>query len=82
MTTGVLEETREQIADSAHKVAEVMRERAGAAKRFVRQGADKAEILYEDTTREIRRHPAASVASTFVVAFGLGFLLGWLSRKK
>lgn len=82
MTTTVMERTTEQIADSTKKAAEVMKEGIGAAKRVVKQGGEVAEELYQNSTRQIRRHPAGTVVATFFVAFGAGFLLGWLMKRK
>lgn len=82
MTTSVLEKTGEQIADSAEKMANVLRERVDTAKKLIKDGGELADELYEDTTRQIRRHPAASVATTFLVGFGMGLLTGWLIRKR
>lgn len=82
MTTNVLEKTGEQIADSAEKMASVLKHQFDSAKHLIRDGAEMADDLIQDTTRQIRRHPAASVATTFLVAFGLGFVTGWVIRKK
>ncbi len=82
MTTTVLEKTSEQIADSAQKVADVLQDRIHTAKRLARQGGEKAEELYRNTTRQIQRRPAEAVGATFLFAFGAGVLVGWLMRRK
>lgn len=82
MPSTVLEKTSEQVADSAHKIADVLHDRMGEAKRFVKKSGEAAEELYENTTREIRRHPAQALTTTFLVAFGAGVLTGWLLRRK
>ena len=82
MTTTVIERTTEQIADSTKKAAEALKEGIGTAKRVVRQGGEVAEELYQSSARQIRRHPAGTVVTTFVVAFGAGLLVGWLITRE
>jgi hypothetical protein len=82
MTTNVMERTTEQFADSAKKATEVLKEGIGTTKRMVKQGGEVVEEMYQNSTRQIRRHPAGTVVITFFVAFGAGLLVGWLMKRK
>ncbi len=79
MTTAVLEKTTERIVDSAENMAEVLKDRA---KKMMKQGGEMADQLYGNTTHQIRRHPAETVASTLAIGLGMGIFLGWLMFRK
>ena len=82
MISGVVERTGEQIADSTKKAAELLKEGIGTAKRVARQGSEMAEDLYESSTKRVRRHPARSILTTFVVAFCTGYVLARLITRE
>ncbi len=79
MTTAVLEKTSERIVDSAENMADFLKDRA---KKVVKRGGEFADQLYENTTHQIRRHPAESVASTLAIGLGVGIFLGWLMFRQ
>ena len=84
MSQTVIEQTAGHIAESARQasrattaVADAIEDGVGVVRRAAKQGGDAAEEFLTDSTQRIQRHPALTVASTFVVDFTAGALLGW-----
>ncbi len=82
MTTTVLEKTGEQVSNSAKKFADKVKDGFGTARQFVHQTEELAEDLYDTSTRQIQKHPAESVAMTFLAGVGIGMFTMWLLRRK
>ncbi len=82
MTTTTFEKAAEKIGDSTQKIAGAFKDRFDSARRFVKETEELADDLYDTTTRQIQRHPAESVAMTFVAGVAAGMLMSWLIRRK
>jgi hypothetical protein len=88
MSQTVIEQTAAHIAQSARQasrattaVADAIEDGVGVVRRAAKQGGDAAEEFLTDSTQRIQRHPALTVASTFVVGFAAGALLSWLIKR-
>jgi hypothetical protein len=89
MSQTVIEQTAAHIAESARQasrattaVADAIEDGVGVVRRAAKLGGASAEEFLEDSTRRIQRHPALTVATTFVVGFTAGALLSWLMKRK
>lgn len=89
MPQSVLERTSEQIAETVERavhatssIGDAVQQRLQDAKVLTRRGAHRAEELFEEGEKHVRRHPAAAVAGTFVLGLGIGLLVGWALRRK
>jgi len=89
MAQSVLEQTGEQIAETARKasraasaVADVLEDGVGAARRVAKQGGDAAEELFDDTVKRLQRHPIETIAVTFAVGMAAGVLIGWMLKRR
>lgn len=89
MVQSVLEQTGEQIAETAQKafraasaVTDALEDGVAAARRVARQGGYAAEELLDDTKRCIKRHPMETVAATFAAGIAAGAVIGWLMKRR
>lgn len=64
------------------KIAGVIEDGSVAARHAARRVGNAADELVEGTTRTIRKHPLAIVASAFAVAFASGMLVGRFARRR
>ncbi|MBZ5722389.1 MAG: hypothetical protein LAO03_18615 [Acidobacteriia bacterium] len=62
-------------------VQNAVEDTVNAARRTLRHGRHSAEDLVEEAAHEVKRHPLATVAMTFGVAFVGGVLLGWIAAQ-
>jgi hypothetical protein len=53
-----------------------------AATRAVRKSCYAASDFVDEVAMNVKRHPLKSTAITFGVAFGIGALAGWFSKRK
>ena len=88
MRQSVLEQTGEQIADTAHKasraasaVADALEDGVGSARRAAKQGCYAAAELFDDTKRRVQRHPVETVVATFAAGIGAGAVIGWMMSR-
>jgi ElaB/YqjD/DUF883 family membrane-anchored ribosome-binding protein len=89
MTQSVLEQTGEQITETARKASRATSAVAGAfedsveaARRAAKQGGDAAEEFLDDTTKRLQRHPIETVAATFAIGVAAGILIGWMVKRR
>jgi F0F1-type ATP synthase assembly protein I len=89
MSQTLVEKAAEHIAESAHQtsratsaVADAIEDGLGIAKRAAKRGGDAAEEFLDDTTQRIQRHPALTVATTFVAGLTAGALIGWMMKRR
>jgi ElaB/YqjD/DUF883 family membrane-anchored ribosome-binding protein len=89
MTQSVLEQTGEQITETARKasratsaVADAFEDGVEAARRAAKQGGDAAEEFLDDTTKRLQRHPIETVAVTFTAGVAVGILIGWMVKRR
>jgi ElaB/YqjD/DUF883 family membrane-anchored ribosome-binding protein len=89
MTQSIFEESGEKISDTAHKasraasaVADAVEDGVGAARRAAKQGCYAAEELFDDTKRQVQRHPVETVVATFAAGIAAGTAISWMLRKK
>jgi hypothetical protein len=52
------------------------------AKKLGKTSSDAAERLMEDTTRQIKRHPAETVIGAFAIGILFGGIIGFAMRRK
>ena len=89
MAQSVLEQTGEQIAETARKasravsaVADALEDGVGAARRIAKQGGDAAEELFDDTVKRLQRHPIETVVVTFTIGVADGVAIGWMMKRR
>jgi len=89
MAQSVLEQTGEQIAETARKasraasaVGDALEDGVGVARRFARQGGDAAEQLLDDTKERLQRHPIETVVTTLAIGITVGILIGWMMKRR
>jgi ElaB/YqjD/DUF883 family membrane-anchored ribosome-binding protein len=89
MAQSVLEQTGEQIAQTARKasraasaVADALEDGVGAAQRVAKQGGDAAEELFDDTVKRLQRHPIETVVVTFTIGVAAGVAIGWMMKRR
>jgi len=89
MVQSVLEQTGEQIAETARKasqaasaVADVLEDGVVIARRFAKQGGDAAEELLDDTKKRLQRHPVETVVVTLAIGIAIGILIGWMAKRR
>jgi hypothetical protein len=88
MKQSILEQTSEQIADTAHKasraasaVAEAIEDGVGAARRATKQSFYAGAELLDDTRRRVQRHPIETVVATFAAGIAAGTAISWMVRR-
>jgi ElaB/YqjD/DUF883 family membrane-anchored ribosome-binding protein len=59
-------------------VADALEDGVNAARRAMKHGLHAAEDIMDDAAHEVKRHPLQAVASTSVLSFTAGVLVGWL----
>ncbi|HET7750208.1 MAG TPA: hypothetical protein VFK81_12560 [Terriglobales bacterium] len=59
-------------------VADALEDGVHAARRAMRHGLSVAEEIMDDAAHEVKRHPLPVVASTSVLSFAAGVVVGWL----
>ncbi len=89
MSQTVVERTADHIAESAHQasratcaVADAIKDGVGVVRRAAKQGGDAAEEFLDDTTQRLQRHLVLTVATTLVVGFAAGALIGWVAKRR
>ena len=89
MAQSVLEQTDEQIAETARKasraasaVADALEDGVGAARRVAKQGGDAAEELFDDTIKRLQRHPIETVVAAFTIGVAAGVAIGWMMKRR
>ena len=89
MAQSVLERTGGQIAETARKacratsaVADAFEDGVDSARRVAKQCGDAAEEFMDDTNKRLQRHPAETIAATFVMGIAAGIVIGWMVRRK
>ena len=89
MTQSVLEQTGEQITETARKASRATSAVAGAfedgveaARHAAKQSGDAAEEFLDDTTKRLQRHPIETVAATFTAGVAVGILIGWMVKRR
>jgi len=89
MAQSVLEQTGEQIAETARKasraasaLADVLEDGIGAAQRVAKQGGDAAEEFLDDTVKRMQRHPIETVVVTFAIGVAAGLAIGWMMKRR
>jgi len=58
-------------------VADALEDGVHAARRAMKHGLSVAEDIMDDATHEVKRHPLQAVATTSVLSFTAGILVGW-----
>jgi hypothetical protein len=89
MAQSVLEQTGEQVAETARKasravsaVADALEDGVGAARRVAKQGGDAAEEFFDDTVKRMQRHPIETTVMTFAAGMAAGILIGWMVKRR
>jgi hypothetical protein len=89
MSQSVLDQMGEQIDEATHRasraasaVTDALEEGVGAARCAAKQGGRIATEFYDDTRRRVQRHPAETVAATFVVGIAAGAAIGWMIGRR
>jgi len=89
MAQSVLEQTGEQIAETARKasraasaVADALEDGVGAAQRVAKQGGDAAEEFLDDTVKRMQRHPIETVVVAFAIGVTAGIAMGWMMKRR
>jgi len=89
MTESKFEQTREQLADSAHRasraasaVVDAVEDGVEAARHTAQQGCCAAAELFYDSKRRVQRHPIETVVATFAVGIAAGTAISWMMRRK
>jgi hypothetical protein len=89
MTESKFEQTREQIANSAHKasraasaVVDAVEDGVEAARHTAKQGCYAATELFYDTKRRVQRYPIETVVATFAVGIAAGTAISWMMRRQ
>lgn len=89
MAKDILEEADEQVAESIRKLtratsamADVIDEGVGVIKHAVKRSGDAAEELMDDAKQRVRRHPTATMATTFTLGVIVGGIVGWAVSRR
>ena len=89
MAKDILEEADEQVAESIRKLtrataamADVIDEGVGVIKHAVKRSGDAAEELMDDATQRVKRHPTATMATTFTLGVIVGGIIGWAVSRR
>jgi ElaB/YqjD/DUF883 family membrane-anchored ribosome-binding protein len=89
MTQSVFEQAGEKIADTAHKasraasaVADAFEDGVGAARRAAKQGGYAAAEIFDDTKKQVQRHPIETVVATFAAGIAAGAMISWMMKRK
>lgn len=89
MPSSVLERTNEQLAETIEKAARatskmngMLQEYFDDAKVLARRSAHRTEELLDGSRTHIKRHPLAAVTGGFALGLGVGFVMGWVLRRK
>ena len=59
-------------------VADALEDGVHAARRAMKHGLFVAEDMMDDAAHEVKRHPLQAVATTSVLSFTAGVLVGWM----
>lgn len=89
MNQTMFEQASEQIADSAHKasraasaVADAIEDGVGTARRAAKQARYAAVGMYDDTKRQVQRHPVEIVVATFAAGIAAGTAITWMMKRR
>jgi hypothetical protein len=89
MAKDIFEEADEQVAESIRKLtratsamADVIDEGVGVIKHAVKRSGDAAEELMDDANQRVKRHPTATMATTFTLGVIVGGIIGWAVSRK
>ena len=89
MAKDILEEADEQVAESIRKLtratsamADVIDEGVGVIKHAVKRSGDAAEELMDDAKQRVKRHPTATMATTFTLGVIVGGIMGWAVSRR
>ena len=89
MVETLLEEVREQIAESSKHldqaksvVNDACEDFVGKSMRAVKVGRRAAEDLVDDAEHTVKKYPKSAVASGIMTGIILGFCLGWLLARR
>ena len=89
MVETLLEEVREQIAESSKHidqaksvVNDACEDFVEKSKRAVKVGRRAAEDLVDDAEHTVKKYPKSAVASGIMTGIILGFCLGWLLARR
>jgi ElaB/YqjD/DUF883 family membrane-anchored ribosome-binding protein len=69
-------------SEAIEALEEKFKDGVKAARKIGKTSTEAVEELLEDTTRQIKRHPAGYVVGAFGVGVLLGGLLGFFIRRK
>jgi ElaB/YqjD/DUF883 family membrane-anchored ribosome-binding protein len=59
-------------------VADALEDGVHAARRAMKHGLSMAEDIMDDAAHEVKRHPLEAMATTTILSFTAGVLVGWL----
>jgi F0F1-type ATP synthase assembly protein I len=89
MAESIFEKADAQVAESVRKLsratsamADAINESAGVIQRVVKQSSDVVEDLMEDTANRMKRHPAETMAVTFMLGVMVGGFIGWMISRR
>ena len=89
MKQSMFGQTGEQIADTAHKasraasaVVDALEDGVVAARRAAKQGFYAGAELFDDTKRQVQRHPIETVVATFAAGIAAGTAISWIMRRR
>jgi hypothetical protein len=89
MAGTILERVDEQAAETIHKIshaalgmADAIDESAGVVRRAFKRSGDVAEELMDDAAQRFKRHPAATMTTTFGLGFIAGAFICWLVTRR
>lgn len=89
MAQSMWEQTGDQFSEAAHKasqaataVSDALEDGVASARRSIRQGADAASELIDDTKKRVKRYPVEAVAITFAAGIAAGAAIGLLLRRR
>jgi hypothetical protein len=89
MAETVVGRTAEYIAESVGRasrvtsaVADAVQEGAQGVRRAAKKGGDAAEEFLTDATERMQHNLVLTLATTFVVGFAAGTLIGWTMRRR
>jgi ABC-type transporter Mla subunit MlaD len=89
MTESKFEQTREQIADTAHKasrvasaVVDALEDGVDAARHTAKRGCCAAAELLDDTKKRVQRYPIETVVATFAAGLVAGTAISWVIKRK
>ncbi len=64
------------------RASHVVEDSIADARRLIKRGRYAAEDFADDAAHRIKKDPLRSVAITFAVGLGIGFVAGWLAGRK